>query len=98
MQSTTAVSLPSQPFKGAERLAEGAGWGLSDVTITACPQSGGSPVLECSSSPSPLPLRCAAPLSAGRFLRLGETEVDCASWAQLSLPGREVTDPEQLRR
>lgn len=55
-------------------------------------------MLECSSAPSPLPPRCAAPLSAGRFLRLGETEVDCASWAQLSLPGREVTDPEQLRR
>jgi len=55
-----------------------------------------NPVLECSRALSHLPLRCVAPLSAGRFLQLGNTEVDCASWSQLSVISREMTDQDQL--
>lgn len=33
---------------------------------------------------------------AGRALQLGDTELDCASWSQLSASSRDMTDQDQL--
>lgn len=87
-QSATAefLSLRSHA-KEPKGLVKAQGWGQRDVTTVESPGGGSSPVLE----------RCRArSLSTGRALQLGDTKVGCASWSQLSVSSREMTDQDQL--
>lgn len=74
------------------------GWGKSDVTIAARHQSGGSEAAPCLNA-AELCLIAAAlcsPIEHGGGFGSSVTEVDCASWSQLSVISREMTDQDQL--
>lgn len=96
-ESATAVSLPSQPCKWGWWRHRGGGramwqsWQVTKAEGAKQPRTW-MQQSECSRALSHSPPRCVAPLSAGR---LGNTEVDCASWSQLSLVSREMTDQDQ---